>query len=442
MKKFKNFTLILAASFCLLFNACEKDDHPSPFPSAPDSFYPPNGAVISETSLKLNASGSIVDSNNSIHYAYYLGTDTANMNERSEFLKDLTPGTKYYWKAVPYTWPGDETFFGDESEIFHFYIKPAQIKGLESDNCEGQSGVILRWEEPINYDEIKITFTPGDNNVEQPIIIPAGQDTCTITGLLDADPDTREYIKYTFSVEPVILATDKELKGDPATISEIPLDKLYNVRDIDFNVYRLITIGDQVWMRDNLAVTRFNDGTKLIEGEEYVIGSESDKYGVYYDPDAFVVYPWKKRRPIAPKGFRVAEWDDWKELFIYLGAAEDELNITSWHSEDYYLCDESKIGQRLKSEIGWDSVNGVAGNGTDFFGLSITPGGFVDRDSLRDHGVGQTAILAAYSLNPISGALFSPDVIKFTSPDKGFYHLDWTNDNNHVFANFRCIKEK
>jgi hypothetical protein len=132
MKKFKNFTLILAASFCLLFNACEKDDHPSPFPSAPDSFYPPNGAVISETSLKLNASGSIVDSNNSIHYAYYLGTDTANMNERSEFLKDLTPGTKYYWKAVPYTWPGDETFFGDESE-----------KASQESFCDGKNQSIM-----------------------------------------------------------------------------------------------------------------------------------------------------------------------------------------------------------------------------------------------------------------------------------------------------------
>jgi uncharacterized protein (TIGR02145 family) len=443
MKNIKQALLISAASICLLFFSCEKDDSPSPIPTTPNSFFPPNGEVISGTEIELNASGSKVDNKDDIVYDYYFGEDTANMVESFGLLSELTPGTKYYWKVVPHTLD-DEFYYGESSEIFHFYTQPLPLSGLESDNCEGQTGIILRWDEQDNYKEVKITFSPEDKNVDQPIIIPAGQDSCVLTGLLDAAPDTKEYIKYTFHVEPMVLATDKEMAAEADTISEISLNKSYNVRDIDFNVYRLITIGDQVWMRDNLRVTRLNDGTELIEGEEYVIGSESDKYGLYYHFDAFSdghsdweTGKWKVR-PIAPKGFKVAEWDDWVELFKFLGADKDDFDFNPYGlDEDYYMLNEYGAGQVLKSKSGWEPVNGNDGNGTDFYGLTILPGGFIDTETLTEHGIGQLSYLYA-SQNHVG--YLNHSIINFRSSHKGVFYTK--HSSIPAFANLRCIKEK
>ena len=443
MKNTKKALLISAASICLLFFSCEKDDSPSPIPTSPTSFYPPNGEVISETEIELNASGSNVDNKDDIDYDYYFGEDTANMVKSSERLSELTPGTKYYWKAVPYTW-NEEYYYGEASQIHHFYSQPLPLNGLESDNCEGQTGIILRWEEQDNYKEVKITFSPEDKNVDQPIIIPAGQDSCVFTGLLDADPDTKEYIKYTFIVEPTVLATDKELIAEADTISEIPLNKSYNVRDIDFNVYRLITIGDQVWIRDNLRVTRLNDGTELIEGEQYVIGSQSNKYGLYYHFDAFHdgYMDWDtgklKILPLAPKGFRVAEWEDWEKLFKFLGATEEDLNFNYFALDgDYYMLDKYRVGQLLKSKNGWEPANEQDGNGSDFYGLTILPAGFIMAENFEEYGIGETSYIFANRHYKSGGA---NSIINFRSTHKGLFYTDYPN--NPDFASIRCVKVK
>lgn len=375
MKKFKNFTLILAASFCLLFNACEKDDHPSPFPSAPDSFYPPNGAVISETSLKLNASGSIVDSNNSIHYAYYLGTDTANMNERSEFLKDLTPGTKYYWKAVPYTWPGDETFFGDESDVYHFYTQ-ANIQNIESNYAD--KSIILTWEEPDNCKNIIIAVAPkGDLSPAYTTSIDAGQESFTIKNLQNKKI-------YSITIYGEIAVADTIISTSKKTVDEMALDTTKYARDIDYNIYNLVKIGDQVWMKENLRVSRFNDGTsityygheisdRLFKPSDFLEGgSEIDSlYGYYYQRAIPIRDPY-----IAPKGFRLPTLDDFLKLFSFISG--EDVTLT-----DQLSLESCNYGKILKASTGWNDFDGNSGNGDDTYGFAAYPSGSL---SIKDAG--------------------------------------------------------
>lgn len=99
--------------------------------------------------------------------------------------------------------------------------------------------------------------------------------------------------------------------------------------DIDGNVYKLVTIGTQVWMAENLKTTRFNDGTPipLVTGNaEWSrlttpgyswFQNDSLGYGITYGAK----YNWHAVNTgrLCPAGWRVATDADWTTLITYLG---------------------------------------------------------------------------------------------------------------------------
>jgi len=102
------------------------------------------------------------------------------------------------------------------------------------------------------------------------------------------------------------------------------------VQDIDGNVYRTVTIGDNIWLAENLRTTTFQDGTKVNTG--FIPGDDESKllsYGRLYDwHDA------TNERGICPAGWRVASDDDWKSLEKAIGIAESELDNTGWRGDN------------------------------------------------------------------------------------------------------------
>jgi uncharacterized protein (TIGR02145 family) len=155
------------------------------------------------------------------------------------------------------------------------------------------------------------------------------------------------------------------------------LIKEFTVTDADGNVYNTITIGNQVWMLENLKTTKYNDGTAITE---WIFGMDwaslnnqlaqyqwantndlnnvndtelpFDYYGAMYNH--FAIESGK----LAPEGWRIPSMQDFIELENYLVANGFE----------------TKIALALKSESGWSasSVNGT--NTTKFNGL---PNGYV-----------------------------------------------------------------
>lgn len=137
------------------------------------------------------------------------------------------------------------------------------------------------------------------------------------------------------------------------------------VTDIDGNVYNTITIGTQVWMKENLKTLHYQNGDSI--GTTYPAGksvtSESTpKYQwLYNGTDSLKaygrMYTWHvvtDSRNVCPAGWHAATEAEWRDLGIYLGG-------------------DSIAGAKLKEAgTGHWAANNIATNST---GFSARPGG-------------------------------------------------------------------
>lgn len=128
------------------------------------------------------------------------------------------------------------------------------------------------------------------------------------------------------------------------------------IEDIDGNEYDVIQIGNQFWMKQNLKVTKLNDGESIPEdnltwsertdpawGHVNDNSANNAKYGKLYN--GFAVASGK----LCPDGWRVPSVEDWDELVEFLG---------------------SSLGGKLKATTDeWDEPNIDATNSSGFTAL-------------------------------------------------------------------------
>ena len=140
------------------------------------------------------------------------------------------------------------------------------------------------------------------------------------------------------------------------------------VTDIDGNVYSIITIGTQKWMKENLKTTRYLNGDSIetTSPATFNIGKESspkyqwasggDKSNVAAYGRLYTWYVVTDSRKICPKGWHIPSDEEWTVLIDFLGG-------------------EAIAGSKLKETgtIHWSSLNEDATNESDFTAL---PGGY------------------------------------------------------------------
>jgi uncharacterized protein (TIGR02145 family) len=116
------------------------------------------------------------------------------------------------------------------------------------------------------------------------------------------------------------------------------------VSDIEGNIYKTIQIFSQIWMAENLKVTKYQNGDLIgttTRYADYDISNEiSPKYQwAYYGDESNVntygrSYTWfavTDRRNVCPTGWHVPTLIEWTTLTTYLGGygvAEDKLKET------------------------------------------------------------------------------------------------------------------
>jgi len=153
------------------------------------------------------------------------------------------------------------------------------------------------------------------------------------------------------------------------------------VTDVDGNVYQTVTIATQVWMKENLRTTKYNDGTSIPNITDDAVW-KSLTTGAYCDytntPSTSVVYGrlynWYAVSPgtnggrnLCPTNWHVPNDSEWNILEKYLDYTVDTTQ-SGFSGVD--------IGDKLKESgtIHW----AVGNNGTNSSNFTALPGGYRD----------------------------------------------------------------
>ena len=158
----------------------------------------------------------------------------------------------------------------------------------------------------------------------------------------------------------LIVACSKDSAEAPPTIT-----------DIDGNVYETVVIGNQTWMKSNLNVSKYQDGTPIPEVTDPVVwaGLTTGAWCYYgNNPENGKLYNWfavvgvydnaslnnlSLRKKLAPTGYSIPTDAEWTTLTSFIG---------------------SEAGGKMKETdtSNWTSPNSEATNSSGFTAL---PGG-------------------------------------------------------------------
>jgi len=149
------------------------------------------------------------------------------------------------------------------------------------------------------------------------------------------------------------------------------------VFDYDRNIYNTVKIGDQLWLKENLKVKHYQDGTpipNITDAKEWSNlksgalcnynnnDSLFEIYGCLYNN-----YAMTDSRELCPSGWNVPSQSDWDILIAYVGQSTASIKLKETGTEH------------------WINQNNDVSNSTDFTalpgGLRIENGDFINLNS-------------------------------------------------------------
>jgi uncharacterized protein (TIGR02145 family) len=148
------------------------------------------------------------------------------------------------------------------------------------------------------------------------------------------------------------------------------LIKELGVFDIDGNRYDTVSIGNQVWLKQNLMTKTYNDGTPItcITDFNQWVQLDIPAYCYIYNDTTYakygILYNWYviNEGDICPNGWRVPSDDDFKILERYIGMT-DEVDNIGWRGNK---------ANDLKAKWSWETED----NTSDLYHFSVLATGF------------------------------------------------------------------
>jgi uncharacterized protein (TIGR02145 family) len=223
------------------------------------------------------------------------------------------------------------------------------------------------------------------------------------------------------------------------------------VKDIDGNFYKVVTIGSQVWMAENLRVTRFNNGapiTLVISDATWSnttlpaycwYNNDSTTYaGIYgalYNFHVNVTSTF--RHNVCPAGWHIPSQEEYNTMLYYLystGFSYDD-------DTQFILGTKIKVAKSLASTGNWkaSTIEGTPGN-TDFpykqnvTGFALQPAGY-RLNGFHESGQGaylwtSSSVGLSSHPNAFNGS------ISYNSPNADIY-----NSNKRAGFSIRCVRD-
>ncbi len=131
------------------------------------------------------------------------------------------------------------------------------------------------------------------------------------------------------------------------------------ISDLDGNTYNTITIGNQVWMKENLKVSKYRNGDIIPQVQDpnqwsnlttgaWCYYTNQSSNGLVYGK----LYNWyavNDSRGLAPQGWHIPNYNEWNELDYFLGTIAvsggkmKETGTTHWASPNTGATNESNF---------------------------------------------------------------------------------------------------
>lgn len=141
-----------------------------------------------------------------------------------------------------------------------------------------------------------------------------------------------------------------------------------NITDKDGNSYKVVKIGNQCWMAEDLKTTHYSNGDKIVDVYVYNDDeSNANKFGLLYTWNAAMNGAGESDKipsgvqGACPEGWHIPSDAEWSILEKRLGVPAPHLKRQGW--------DASAVGGRLKSKELWDAPNAGATNDRKFNAL-------------------------------------------------------------------------
>lgn len=135
------------------------------------------------------------------------------------------------------------------------------------------------------------------------------------------------------------------------------------VQDNEGNWYGAVVVGDQVWLGENIRVTKDNNGNNLTYYKQNNV--DYKKFGY--------LYQWTDAVNVSPTGFHLPSWDEWLVLFNYVKSQQRHILGN----------DSSKYAHSLASTEYWSNSATAGSVGNDLTknnttGFNAYPGEYYD----------------------------------------------------------------
>jgi uncharacterized protein (TIGR02145 family) len=290
------------------------------------------------------------------------GTSTTNV---SASLTGLTPGVTYHFRIKAVCTDG--TIYSNDLSFTTSQL-PTATTGVAT-SLTNITAILNGTVNANNLLPITVIFEYGTSGIygstatATPNSVTGGNPTTVnalITGLKSGQT-------YHFRVNAVSSAGT--VNGDDVTFTTL-------VKDGDGHDYSIVTIGTQVWIKENLKTIKLSDGASLIKATESTWASGGACYGWYNDSIKYqniygALYNWAavQLEHLCPTGWHVPTDIEWTTLTDFL-------------TNNYYGYEHSgnDIAKSIAATSGWTSslTAGRVGNdqaSNNSSGFTALPGG-------------------------------------------------------------------